>query len=138
MNINIGDKVRFLNDVGGGIVSGFQKGGIVLVQDEDGFEMPVLSSEVVVVNPEPVNQSPAQTVKASPLQEKKPRKEKPEEPTEEDIRIAELKEYYQKKRPQQPAVPVRTAPKEENKYPKTALSTSAMGVDGSGKTSKRV
>ncbi len=132
MNINIGDKVRFLNDVGGGIVSGFQKGGIVLVQDEDGFEMPVLSSEVVVVNPEPVSPSPAQAVKASPLPEKKPRKEKHEEPTEEDIRIAELKEYYQKKRPQQPAVPVRTAPKEENKYPKTALSTPATGVDGSG------
>ena len=36
MDINIGDKVRFLNDIGGGIVSGFQKGGIVLVQDEDG------------------------------------------------------------------------------------------------------
>lgn len=132
MNINIGDKVRFLNDVGGGIVSGFQKGGIVLVQDEDGFEMPVLSSEVVVVNPEPVSPSPAQAVKASPLPEKKPRKEKHEEPTEEDIRIAELKEYYQKKRPQQSAVPVRTAPKEENKYPKTALSTPATGVDGSG------
>ena len=31
--LNIGDKVRFLNDVGGGKVSGFQKGGIVLVED---------------------------------------------------------------------------------------------------------
>lgn len=48
--INIGDKVRFLNDIGGGTVSGFQKGGIVLVEDEDGFEIPMRQEEVVVVN----------------------------------------------------------------------------------------
>ena len=48
--INIGDKVRFLNDVGGGRVSGFQKGGIVLVEDEDGFEIPVRQNEVVLVS----------------------------------------------------------------------------------------
>lgn len=49
MDINIGDKVRFLNAIGGGKVTGFQKGGLVLVEDEDGFEVPVLQSEVVVV-----------------------------------------------------------------------------------------
>lgn len=49
MEINIGDKVRFLNSVGGGIVTGFKKGGLVLVEDEDGFEVPVLQSEVVGV-----------------------------------------------------------------------------------------
>lgn len=49
MEINIGDKVRFLNDIGGGKVTGFQQGGIVLVEDEDGFEVPVRQSEVVVV-----------------------------------------------------------------------------------------
>ena len=48
--LNIGDKVRFLNDVGGGKVSGFQKGGIVLVEDEDGFEVPVRANEVVLVS----------------------------------------------------------------------------------------
>lgn len=48
--LNIGDKVRFLNDVGGGKVSGFQKGGIVLVEDEDGFEIPVRANEVVLVS----------------------------------------------------------------------------------------
>ena len=48
--INIDDEVRFLNDVGGGKVTGFQKGGIVLVEDKDGFEVPVRESEVVLVS----------------------------------------------------------------------------------------
>lgn len=47
--IKIGDRVRFLSDVGGGIVAGFQGKGIVLVEDEDGFQMPVPVNEVVVI-----------------------------------------------------------------------------------------
>jgi predicted RNase H-like nuclease (RuvC/YqgF family) len=47
--MKIGDKVRFLNDVGGGKVTGFRPGGIVLVEDEDGFDMPVPQNEVVVI-----------------------------------------------------------------------------------------
>ena len=47
--MKIGDKVRFLNDVGGGKVAGFRPGGIVLVEDEDGFDMPVPQNEVVVI-----------------------------------------------------------------------------------------
>ncbi len=47
--LKIGDKVRFLSDVGGGVVRGFQKGNIVMVEDEDGFEIPVLASECVVI-----------------------------------------------------------------------------------------
>ncbi len=49
MTIRIGDKVRFLNEVGGGTVSGFKNKEIVLVEDEDGFEIPVLITECVVV-----------------------------------------------------------------------------------------
>lgn len=49
MNIRIGDKVRFLNEVGGGIVSGFKNKEIVLVEDEDGFEIPILITECVVI-----------------------------------------------------------------------------------------
>lgn len=49
-NLKIGDKVRFLSDVGGGIVSGFQPGNIVLVEDEDGFQIPAPMSEVVAVD----------------------------------------------------------------------------------------
>lgn len=50
MDIKIGDKVRFLNEVGGGKVSGFQGKDIVLVEDEDGFDIPMLKSQVVVVD----------------------------------------------------------------------------------------
>lgn len=47
--VKIGDKVRFLNDVGGGTITGFQGKDIVLVADEDGFEIPTLVTEVVAV-----------------------------------------------------------------------------------------
>ncbi len=47
--MKIGDKVRFLSETGGGKVSGFQGNNIVLVEDEDGFEIPTPISDVVVV-----------------------------------------------------------------------------------------
>lgn len=47
--MKIGDKVRFLSEVGGGRVSGFQSKDIVLVEDEDGFEIPTSVHDVVVV-----------------------------------------------------------------------------------------
>lgn len=47
--MKIGDKVRFLSEVGGGRVSGFQGKDIVLVEDEDGFEIPTSVLDVVVV-----------------------------------------------------------------------------------------
>lgn len=48
-NIKVGDKVRYLNAVGGGVVCGFKSRDIVLVEEEDGFETPVLIKDVVVV-----------------------------------------------------------------------------------------
>ena len=50
--MKIGDKVRFLSEVGGGRVSGFQGKNIVLVEDEDGFDVPMRISEVVVIGDE--------------------------------------------------------------------------------------
>lgn len=50
MNCKIGDKVRFLNDIGGGIVVRFVSKSIVAVQDEDGFEIPVSINEIVVID----------------------------------------------------------------------------------------
>lgn len=47
--MKIGDKIRFLSEIGGGRVSGFQGRGIVLVEDEDGFEIPMSVTDVVVV-----------------------------------------------------------------------------------------
>jgi hypothetical protein len=50
--MKIGDKVRFLSEVGGGRVSGFQGKDIVLVEDEDGFDVPMRITEVVVIGEE--------------------------------------------------------------------------------------
>jgi hypothetical protein len=47
--MKIGDKVRFLNAVGGGIVRRFQGKDVALVEEEDGFETPVLIKECVVI-----------------------------------------------------------------------------------------
>ncbi len=47
--MEIGEKVRFLNEVGGGRIAGFEGKDIVLVEDEDGFEIPMLRSQVVVI-----------------------------------------------------------------------------------------
>ena len=48
-NLTIGAKVRFLNEVGGGTVAGFQGKDIVLVRDDDGFDIPMLRSQVVAI-----------------------------------------------------------------------------------------
>lgn len=49
--MKIGDKVRFLNTTGGGIVKGFQGKDIVIVEDGDGFDIPVLIRETIVIEP---------------------------------------------------------------------------------------
>lgn len=49
--MRIGDKVRFLNTTGGGVVKGFQGKDIVLVEDNEGFDIPVLIRETVVIEP---------------------------------------------------------------------------------------
>ena len=45
--IKIGDKVKFLNDVGGGIVKGFINQKVVSVENEDGFEIPYPISQLI-------------------------------------------------------------------------------------------
>lgn len=47
--IKVGDKVRFLNSTGGGVVRSLKGKDQVLVEDEDGFEVPALIRECVVV-----------------------------------------------------------------------------------------
>ena len=62
-NIKVGDKVRFLNSTGGGVVRSFKGKDQVLVEDEDGFEVPALIRECVVVGDSEmqVHSSPAFT-----------------------------------------------------------------------------
>lgn len=47
--MKIGDKVSFLSETGGGVIAGFQGKNIVLVEDEDGFQIPTPINEVVVI-----------------------------------------------------------------------------------------
>lgn len=49
MNFRKGDKVKFLNDVGQGVIVQFQDKNIALVLNDDGFEVPVLMSELLKV-----------------------------------------------------------------------------------------
>ncbi len=51
MNIKVGDTVRFLNISGGGIVVRVE-GKLAFVEDEDGFEVPMLVNELVLIKKE--------------------------------------------------------------------------------------
>ena len=53
--MKIGDKVRFLNEVGGGVVTGFIGNNLVNVENEDGFDIPVPIRDVVVVETDDYN-----------------------------------------------------------------------------------
>lgn len=46
--VKIGDKVRFLSETGGGRIAGFRGNNIVLVEDEDGFQIPTPITDIVI------------------------------------------------------------------------------------------
>ena len=50
MKLKIGDKVRYLNEVGEGIVTKIIDSKTVEIEDETGFEVPVLESELVLID----------------------------------------------------------------------------------------
>ncbi len=49
MNLKVGDKVRFLNDVGGGVLTRFIDKETAAVLTEDGFELPSLIDELLKI-----------------------------------------------------------------------------------------
>jgi hypothetical protein len=49
MEFVVGDKVRFLNDVGGGKVTQVLPRGVVMICDHDGFEYQALSKELILM-----------------------------------------------------------------------------------------
>ncbi|MBT3382210.1 MAG: DUF2027 domain-containing protein [Prolixibacteraceae bacterium] len=53
--IKIGDKVKFLNDVGGGVVISFISKNMVNVENEDGFEIPCPISELLNISAPELN-----------------------------------------------------------------------------------
>ena len=70
--MKIGDKVRFLNETGGGIVTGFRGKDIVLVEDADGFDIPMPIRECVVIDTDDYNMTrPVQSSISHPVQEEK-------------------------------------------------------------------
>ncbi len=64
--MKIGDKVRFLSEVGGGVVKGFRGKDTVLVEDADGFDIPMLTRECVVIDTDDYNMKHKSTVSSSP------------------------------------------------------------------------
>ena len=48
MKYKIGDKVKFLNDVGGGVINKIISPTMVSVATEDGFEMPIMINEILL------------------------------------------------------------------------------------------
>jgi len=45
--LKVGDRVKFLNAVGGGKITGFVTPKVVNVEDEEGFEVPCLITELI-------------------------------------------------------------------------------------------
>lgn len=56
--MKIGDRVKFLSEKGGGKIVAFQGSSIALVEDEDGFQIPFQTSELVVVTQENYDRNP--------------------------------------------------------------------------------
>ncbi len=47
MRFKVGDKVKFLNETGGGVVTSIVDNKLVKVETDEGFEMPVLSKDLI-------------------------------------------------------------------------------------------
>lgn len=77
--MKIGDKVRFLSEVGGGIVTGFKGKDFVLVEDADGFDIPMPIRECVVIETDDYNMKRKPTA-AAPKPEEPVKPVKPEIP----------------------------------------------------------
>ncbi|MFN5182769.1 MAG: DUF2027 domain-containing protein [Bacteroidota bacterium] len=66
MKIRIGDKVRFLNEAGGGVVSRYKDKDHVFVEIEDGFEVPYPARLLVVTETELIVNKDAENLDLEP------------------------------------------------------------------------
>lgn len=62
MKLRIGDKVRFLNEIGEGIVSQIKDKNTVLVEMQDGFEIPFLANQLVPIHTELIIDKDAENI----------------------------------------------------------------------------
>ena len=66
MKLRIGDKVRFLNETGDGIVSRIKDKQTVFVEMQDGFEIPYLVSQLVPIHTELIIDNNADNLELNP------------------------------------------------------------------------
>jgi hypothetical protein len=66
MKLRIGDKVRFLNEKGEGVVSRIQDNKTVFVEMPDGFEIPYLASQLVPIHTELIIDKNTENIELSP------------------------------------------------------------------------
>jgi hypothetical protein len=77
--IKVGDRVKFLNDVGGGIVTRFLGKNMVQVENEDGFEVPYPLAKLINVDDPALNkgatpvEKPVVETIQQPVSEEKPK-----------------------------------------------------------------
>jgi len=67
--IKVGDKVKFLNDVGGGVVTRFLNKNMVMVENQDGFEIPYQISQLFNINDPGLNAGSGNQQKQTVLSE---------------------------------------------------------------------
>ncbi len=67
--IKVGDRVKFLNDVGGGVVTGFIGKNMVNVENEDGFEIPYPVSQLINIDAPELNKGTVKKTEKQPTQE---------------------------------------------------------------------
>lgn len=90
MKINIGDKIRYLDAVGGGVVTGFKEKDLVVVLEEDGFETPVPIRQCVVIESSQPKPKPAPTkISVSAYEIGEPEAKKPAVPKVQETREGE-------------------------------------------------
>lgn len=78
--MKVGDKVRFLSEVGGGIVKGFRGKDMVMVEDADGFDIPMPMRECVVIETDDYNMRRKPSTTA-------PKQEEPTKPVKQEMPV---------------------------------------------------
>lgn len=66
MKLRIGDKVRFLNEKGEGVVTRIQDNKTVMVEMPDGFEIPYLAAHLVPIHTEMIVDKDTENIELSP------------------------------------------------------------------------
>lgn len=66
MKLRIGDKVRFLNEVGEGVISRIKDKNTVFVEMQDGFEIPFLTNQLVPIHTELILDKDTDNIELNP------------------------------------------------------------------------